>query len=50
MFSKPRDARNAELARDAAAAAESQALTAASRASGLTGELQMRREVVMMPA
>ena len=50
MFSKPRDARNAALARDAAAAAESQALTAASRASGLAGELQMRREVVMMPA
>lgn len=49
MFSKPRDARNAELARDAAAAVESQALTAASRASGLAGELQMRREVVMMP-
>ena len=49
-FSKPREALNAELARDDAATAESLAAAAASRASGLAGELQLRREVVMMPA
>ena len=49
-FSKPRESLNAELARDDAATAESLAAAAASRASGLAGELQLRREVVMMPA
>ena len=49
-FSKPRESLNAELARDDAASAESLAAAAASRASGLAGELQLRREVVMMPA
>ena len=49
-FSKPRASLNAELARDDAATAESLAAAAASRASGLAGELQLRREVVMMPA
>ena len=49
-FSRPRESLNAELARDDAATAESLAAAAASRASGLAGELQLRREVVMMPA
>ena len=49
-FSKPRESLNAELARDDAATAEGLAAAAASRASGLAGELQLRREVVMMPA
>uniref|UniRef100_A0A7S4EDF7 Uncharacterized protein n=1 Tax=Pelagomonas calceolata TaxID=35677 RepID=A0A7S4EDF7_9STRA len=49
-FSKPRESLNAELAREDAATAESLAAAAASRASGLAGELQLRREVVMMPA
>ena len=49
-FSKPRESLNAELARDDGATAESLAAAAASRASGLAGELQLRREVVMMPA
>ena len=49
-FSKPRASLNAEIARDDGATSESLAAAAASRASGLAGELQLRREVVMMPA